>query len=955
MAKPETLAPFDFNNVLAIAVRRLWANRGLTLSLLLGWTVAIGLALSVPLYADAVSHRLLGERLANTSSEDPAFAFRFRYDAQPLEWADVQPVSTYFHGGVAEEIGLPLELSIRYIRTDTFGLFANLQTAYEDPNRPLAWISLVTLSDVAEHVEVLEGAFPGPELPADEGLDVLIHEELASEMGLQVGEDYMLYRQRVTSAEGGGRVQIPVRIAGVWREADPESGYWFKGPVLDSGFLVPEVSFRDRVAPTLTGEVYRAIWYVLLDGSNVRAENVGSLLYRTTSAVTRAAILLPRVVLGVSPVEALRKYRSDTYLLTIVLSVFTVPVIGLILYFVASVAGMAIRRQQTEIAVVRSRGMSRWQVLAVYVLEGLLIGAVALALGVLLGQVIAALMSRTASFLRVSSRPPLPVRLSWGSLRFALGAAVLALLANVLPALSTTGHTIVTRKQEQARTLRRPAWQRYYLDFLLLVPAAYGYYMLRQRGTISVNLLGGGTADPFQNPLLFLVPSLAALSLGLIFVRLFPLIAAALAALFAWLPGAPTVLVLRDLARSSSRYTGPVLALVLTTALASFTASMAVTLDTHLADRTYYQVGADLNMYEWAQSTDEAQGAAQAADGEALGPLWSFLPVGEHLRVDGVRAAARVGQYDARTLDTRQVEDVTFVGVDRLDFAQVGFFRPDFSANSLGALMNALALDPRAVLVERGFLTRHSLRVGDPFRLNLLTGSKHHPVDFIVGGVLDLFPTLYPEDGAFVVGSLDYAFREMGNQYRYDVWLATDVERPAEAIASDLEQIGFHIAWYQDARELILLEQTRPTRQGVLGMLSMGFLASAGLTVLVFVLHGIFSFRERFIELGVLRAIGLSIVQMAVFLAGEQLALVLTGATVGTALGVWFSQLFIPFLQVGGGPHSHTPPFVVQVAWADISRIYGIFGAMLLVAVSVTLVLLARMRIFEAVKLGEVV
>jgi putative ABC transport system permease protein len=268
--------------------------------------------------------------------------------------------------------------------------------------------------------------------------------------------------------------------------------------------------------------------------------------------------------------------------------------------------------------------------------------------------------------------------------------------------------------------------------------------------------------------------------------------------------------------------------------------------------------------------------------------------------------------------------------------------------------MNLLALDPRALLVERGFLARNSLNVGDPLRLELTMGIERRTVDFVVAGVLSLFPSLYPEDGPFFVGNLDYAFQQMGDEYPYDVWLATDGQRSLEDVVADLQEIGFLIIRYDDARETIVREQTQPARQGLFGVLSVGFLAAAGLTVLGFLLYAVFSFRQRFIELGVLRAIGLSVGQMTAFLAGEQLALIVTGAAAGTGLGVWASQLFIPFLQVRGGQHPHTPPFVVQVAWGDIFQIYVVFGAMFLVAVVVMLVLLIRMRVFEAVKLGEV-
>ena len=77
-------------------------------------------------------------------------------------------------------------------------------------------------------------------------------------------------------------------------------------------------------------------------------------------------------------------------------------------------------------------------------------------------------------------------------------------------------------------------------------------------------------------------------------------------------------------------------------------------------------------------------------------------------------------------------------------------------------------------------------------------------------------------------------------------------------------------------------------------------------------MYAFFSFRRRTIELGVLRAIGLSTRQMKLFLGWELMLLVLVGIGAGTGSGVWISKLFIPYLQVGSEPAARIPPFVVQ-------------------------------------------
>ncbi len=49
------------------------------------------------------------------------------------------------------------------------------------------------------------------------------------------------------------------------------------------------------------------------------------------------------------------------------------------------------------------------------------------------------------------------------------------------------------------------------------------------------------------------------------------------------------------------------------------------------------------------------------------------------------------------------------------------------------------------------------------------------------------------------------------------------------------------------------------------------------------------------------------------------------------------------------------PPFMVEIAWADIFRIYALFGLLFIAALVILGVLLMRMKIFQAIKLGETV
>src|SRR5262249_61380134 len=125
------------------------------------------------------------------------------------------------------------------------------------------------------------------------------------------------------------------------------------------------------------------------------------LLGRAESVSAQAAGLVQGLKLEQSPAEALTRYRTGAAALTVQLFVFSAPILGLVFYFVALVAGLLVARQRGEIALLKTRGVRDAQILGIYVVEWLLLGAVALAVGPSLGLFFAEFMGRTRSFLQV--------------------------------------------------------------------------------------------------------------------------------------------------------------------------------------------------------------------------------------------------------------------------------------------------------------------------------------------------------------------------------------------------------------------------------------------------------------------------------------------------------------------------------------------------------------------------
>jgi putative ABC transport system permease protein len=58
-------------------------------------------------------------------------------------------------------------------------------------------------------------------------------------------------------------------------------------------------------------------------------------------------------------------------------------------------------------------------------------------------------------------------------------------------------------------------------------------------------------------------------------------------------------------------------------------------------------------------------------------------------------------------------------------------------------------------------------------------------------------------------------------------------------------------------------------------------------------------------------------------------------------------------MQVGASAELSTVPFQIIIAWQDMAGVYALFGVLFVVALAVLLILLLRMKVFQAVKLGE--
>lgn len=925
-----------FLAVFQLVVKRSLNNVRLLLAAFVGLIIAVCLVSAVPLYTHGTLERLLRERLA-TSDKRPAGTVWLRHLEEGDRRATLDQyknLDSYVTNNLQWIVALPMQKYVQYVAGDVY-VFWPAENRGFIPQAQRRYGYVAWQSDLAKHVNIVQGTGLS-DTPTPEGQDipVIINQATADELHMKVGDRYIYSDVEQYNPKG-----VIVKIVGLWQAKDPNDSYWLYDPFLFNNVLFSNrEDLFNRIFVQLPNAPHEYSWYAIFDANAIHTVNESRVLSGLQFLESRANMMMPSVTEYPALRTTLEEFQTRAFLLNLLLFVLSVPMIVVVLYYIATSIGMIIDRQRNEIALLKSRGASTLQIIGIYTTEGIMMGALAMIIGPLIGMGVAELIGDSYGFLMFAQRPPLPLWLDEQTLQYAAGAVVLSILASLLPAVGAARHTIVSYKQEVARSSQAPLWQRFFIDILLLALAGYGYRLLSQNHSILMIGQGGqtNTNQPqlFIDPLTLLVPSVAIFGAALLFLRLFPLISAGASRLANVIAGASIVLALRQIARTPRQYSALVLLLTVTLALGAFSASAAHTIDRNFSEKAYYKIPADLSIWE-AWDYDQDAG------------VFNPPPLSAHY-VKGVQEISTWNDYTVVPQQSKSQEKAHLLAIDRLTYPKVGWWRSDFADKPLGALMNALAVSDQAILVQQSFLDRYQLRLGDTVTLLF----DNTPVDFYIVDTIREFPTLYPDQGYIFVANLNYIYDQIGLS-PYHVWVKLEPDARSVDVINAMRDNGIKIVNIENSRVEVNANRLDPQRTGLFGVLSIGFAVAALLTVLGFFLYSFLSFERRLLQMGILRAMGLTVRQLFGLLMFEQVYLIVLGVLVGTGLGVYAGKLFIPFFEISTGFQNAIPPFIVETAWSDITRIYIILGLMLGVGLGLTAMLIARMKLYRTVKLGE--
>ncbi|HCE17597.1 MAG TPA: hypothetical protein DEQ80_07035 [Anaerolinea thermolimosa] len=945
-------------SMMLVVVKRLRHNLGLSISAILGIVAVLGMVVCVPIFSHSVSGQVLRQQLEQKALTTRRYLFSmhmYYIESRSAPRSDIEKVHSiarFIEDKTRSLMGLPVEKMIIKVQSGTLGLRSVKPRGNASPDDPWMVMSFITQENVPKLAEIVEGEWPAPDTSTSGPIRVAVMESTADEYFLNIGDRFRY-----------GPVEV--EIAGIWRPIDPNNPEWFELPTTGfaNGMWIPEETYQTRLSALFERPIFYASWYVVIDEKKVQFTHAPKYARGIVQLNNELVRVLPGITTDYSPQEALVTYQQRADALTTLFYAVGGPMVVLALLFISLTASISMQQYEQEIATMRGRGTSWGQVAGLNIIESVILIVAAILPSLLVGWLAAGIMGSTLSFLRFTTRHELRLTFQGVNFLWLFLAGLLILVARFMPMLGISRTTIVRLKQEQARGARKPLWERFYLDFGLLLPGIYAY--LTQSGIAKpvkfLSNLEAAGGEQYRDILLFVAPALFAMALCMISLRVLPLITRLLAIAFDRIPGVWAYLSIQQIARRPQDHASALLLIMISLSLAIFSASSAKTLDQWLHDSQYYKAGSDLAVHEYVVQGGEQNVFSGQSSSTTLSELDlnidSYISMEEHLRLPSVEAVTRVGKYPGTFSYGVGEQRAIFMGIDRLDFPKVAFLRDDFARQSMGELMNALALEPMGVIVPRDLAEKVGLRTGDHLLSSVSILDQAVERDLVIVGTYDYFPTVFPGQDPTLIVNLESLFDIPDAVLGYDIWLKLRPDADVNILLLQLRKlIGQERAVVKvqgNALEEVRKSMDQPERVGLFGVLNVGFIATGLMPGIGFVLYSYASLRRRFIQLGILQAVGMSVRQLIGYLALEQSLLMGLAIGSGALIGLVTSNLFVPFLQIGASPGKPIPPFEVLIGWSESAWLSLGFAVVLFLTMFGTIWYLARMKVFQAVKMGE--
>lgn len=931
-------------------------KKWMILSLLLGNLLMVAIAASSSMYSQAALQRMLTSDLNEYMTETnkyPGNLTVYRdctiFGEMTSSEYDKIDKGTKIFDEMTDALGVPLlNKGVHYNKPSIICHHETVQDGEENLR-----LKASAYSDLADHVNMISGEMYGSEI-VDNTFDIVVNEKTFVEQKLMMGEIIT-----IDSLKDKAGNPYKMRVAGVFECKDLQDTYWISNPNIWKNVCMMDVDLFLQlfVDPERQNVNYNMEWYAVLDYSAMRGDKAQAYLDTLEHYIQKFDAMRIRNITAVfSPV--LESFVVQSQKLNTTIWILQLPILVLLVSFIFMVSRQMLEMEQNEISIYKSRGANKKQIVGLYLVQSSLIAAVSLVGGLWLGVFMCNMLGASNSFLEFVKRTALPVEVGTKSILLAIVAAIFSIGTMVLPVIRYANVNIVDHKRKKNREGKAPVWQLIGLDVILIAISGYFLYQFdQQKEFLAQQIADGGSLDPF----LYMCSSLFMVGMALLILRIFPWIVKIIFWMGKkwWSPAMYSSFLRIIRTRSNQGFL--MVFLILTVSMGIYNAQAARTINANGQDKIQYVNGAELVLQESWKTVGggSSSGPEASSGGDAAYVEPSFE---KYLQMDDIESITKVlvdNKVSVSVSDGR-VRNATVMGINTKEFGETAIFKEDLLPVHYHEYLNAISQNAQAVLVSTNFHETFGFQVGDVLVYSNQSGEN---VRGIIYGFVDYWPTyarkvrtkgsdgIYTERENYLIVAHMAQLQSAWGVTPYQVWIKTNGS--TQFIYDYAQENDTKFSVFKDTNAELIALKNDPIFQGTNGILTIGFICILVLCAMGFLIYWILSIQSRTLQFGIFRAMGMSMGEVFAMLLNEQFYI--TGVSIGAGIGVGIlaSKLFVPMIQIAYSSADQVIPLEIVSESSDYVRLFAVIGVAIFVCLGILGWLISKIKISQALKLGE--
>ena len=807
-----------------------------------------------------------------------------------------------------------------------------------------------------------------------------ISEKTMDHYGLVAGEK--IYLQ---VPDGSGKKEISFVVSQICREKDINDPYWAK-TLSDMGDVIfVSQDVFDEMMQYYSEDNISYSDFLMLDYTQINTENAS--LYDGYMEQFKDADKLYNDNIR----DTLERFFTQQKTIKLMLWALELPCLVLLILFIRMISVQILSLEQNDILVLRSRGATKLQVFILYLQQSGIIAFAGCVLGIVLGYIMCRAAASTDGFLRFTAKDISTYKFVWQMLVYAVAAAVIMVLFITVPVWKKSKDAISERSRERI-SKKKPLWEKCFIDVILLALSAYLLYNYnKQKSTLAISVLENRSIDP----VMILDNSLFIFAAALLCVRLTGLIILLVDRLFK--KHFSPAMYASFLQLKRTRYNQGFLAvfLIMTVAGGIFDANMARTMNSNMEQRIVYNVGCD------AIYNEDFRLRIQYNKNGSVNWMYDEPDFGkyESLKNEGICDGVTRVLEDERvdiSAGSGSVSDAYLMAINTKEFGETAKLQSgqndDINDAHWFNYLNELAKEPDGVIISSNLAKDLGLKVGDSLNYSRyvpeavdddqIYASENAKVCAIVKGFpgyerytyeTDADKNVTEQEKYLIVANYARVVEKFG-MTPYSVWMNLSKGKTVDDIVgylggensensdstadnlTDTQSEKVQSEIYRNitsAQQLIDENKNSATVQITNGMFTLSFILSLIVCSVGFLLYWVMTLKQRELQFGIYRAMGMRMREVKAMLLNEQIFLSFLPLLAGAGIGITATAMFVRLISIIYLPQKHNIGVNVYIYPSDMLELTGV----LFVAVAVCYVVISRllksMKIAQALRLGE--